>query len=76
MWFQVDFRKWTKITGIKIQGAADEFDVIQTFSVSYSSDGIQFQDFTEYDQVKVGIKSNRYPDPYSEKTILPSAAPL
>jgi hypothetical protein len=53
MWFEIDFIKWTKIIGITIQGAAGVFDVIQTFTVAYSSDRNNFVHYKEYDQIKV-----------------------
>lgn len=53
MWFEVDFLKHTKIIGIKTQGHAVNFEVIQTYTVSYSSDRINFAHVKENNQIKV-----------------------
>ncbi|XP_028408770.1 uncharacterized protein LOC114531336 isoform X2 [Dendronephthya gigantea] len=55
MWYEVDLVWWTKITGIKTQGAAGKFELVQTFTLSYSSDGNKFIDYKEYGQVKLFV---------------------
>ena len=54
MYFEVDFIKWTKIIGLKTQGSADVYEVVQTFTVAYSSDGSSFAQFQENGESKVG----------------------
>ena len=64
MWFEVDFLKLTKIIGIKTQGRADYFEVVQTYTVSYSFDRNNFAHVQENNQIKVRnifIFVNRYP---------------
>ena len=47
-WFQVDFGRWTKVTGISTQGRQGFFlDWVTKYSVSYSYDGIFFLDYKE-----------------------------
>lgn len=53
MWFQVDFLKWTKIIGIKTQGRADNYELVQTYTVSYSGDRNNFVHVKENNQIKV-----------------------
>ena len=52
-WFQVDFLKWTKVTGIKTQGHADNDEYIMLFQVAYSTDGINFSKHKEHGNIKV-----------------------
>ena len=53
MWFEVDFLKWTKIIGIKTQGRADNFELVQTYTVSYGADRNNFAHVKENNQIKV-----------------------
>ena len=47
-WFQVDFGRWTKVTGISTQGRYGFFpNWVTKYSVSYSYDGIFFIDYKE-----------------------------
>ena len=53
MWFEVDFLKWTKIIRIKTQGRADNFELVQTYTVSYGADRNNFAHVKENGQIKV-----------------------
>jgi hypothetical protein len=53
-WFQVDFLKWTKVTGSKTQGHNDIDFYIKKISLHYSSDGVNFREYKEYGRTKVG----------------------
>ena len=53
MYFEVDFLEWTKIIGLKTQGAADVYEVIQTFTLAYGADSRNIKHFEEYGQRKV-----------------------
>ena len=47
-WFQVDFGRWTKVTGISTQGRHGlYFFWVTKYGVSYSYDGIFFMDYKE-----------------------------
>lgn len=50
-WFQVDFGRWTKVTGISTQGRQDDFNWVTKYRVSYSYDGIFFRDYKENGEV-------------------------
>ena len=52
-WFEVDFLKWTKVTGLKTQGHADNNEFIEQFNIHYSTDGINFGIFKEHGNIKV-----------------------
>ena len=44
-WLQVDLRAKTEVTAIKIQGRQDYDQWVKTFTISYSSDGTNFQPY-------------------------------
>ena len=46
-WFQVEFRRWTKVTRISTQGRQDEDNWVTKYHVTYSYDGIFFKDYEE-----------------------------
>ena len=46
-WFQVDFGNWTKVTGVAIQGRLSWPQWVKKFKLSYSSDGVFFNDYKE-----------------------------
>ena len=53
-WFQVDFRNWTKVSGISTQGQnSGGYQWVKTYRVSYSSDGLLFADYKEGSDTKV-----------------------
>ena len=52
-WFQVDFQKWAKVTGIKTQGHADTDEYIEVFHIHYSTDGINFISYKENGNIRV-----------------------
>jgi hypothetical protein len=53
MYFQIDFLKRTKVIALKTQGAADLYEVIQTFTLAYGADPHNIKHFEEYGQRKV-----------------------
>ena len=53
MWWEVDFLQWTKIIGVKTQSRADEFELVQTYTVSYGGDRKKFAHVKENNQIKV-----------------------
>lgn len=46
-WFQVEFKKWTKVTGVAIQGHPYWHRWVTEFKLSYSHDGVFFRDYKE-----------------------------
>ena len=49
-WFQVDFRNWTKVTGVAIQGSGSKYwraSWVTKFKLAYSYDGVFFSDYKE-----------------------------
>ena len=49
-WFQVEFRNWTKVTGVAIQGSgrwAYRAAWVTKFKLAYSDDGVFFSDYKE-----------------------------
>ena len=52
-WLQVDFLTYAKISGIITQGQADTSSFVATFTVSYGNNGKDFQNYEEFESVKV-----------------------
>lgn len=51
-WFQVDFGKFTKVTGLATQGRQDAGMWVKTYSLSFSYDGTFFEDYVQNNNVK------------------------
>ncbi|KAL9955702.1 hypothetical protein ACROYT_G037062 [Oculina patagonica] len=52
-WFQVDFGRSVKVTMVATQGRQDAYQWVSKYRVSYSNDGIFFQDYEEGGHVKI-----------------------
>ncbi len=52
-WLEVNFLMRTKVREILSQGRQHEDKWVESYAVSYSSDGKTFQDYTEYGKIKV-----------------------
>ena len=52
-WFQVDFGSFTKVTGLSTQGRQDSGWWVKTYSLSFSYDGLFFDDYKEDNLTKV-----------------------
>ncbi|XP_078346805.1 uncharacterized protein LOC144632074 [Oculina patagonica] len=52
-WFQVDFGRSVKVTMVATQGRQDLDQWVTEYRVSYSNDGISFQDYEEGGYVKI-----------------------
>ena len=46
-WFQVDFGSFTKVTALSTQGRQDGNWWVKTFTLSFSYDGVFFEDYKE-----------------------------
>lgn len=55
-WFLVDFGSFTKVTGLSTQGRQDGNWWVKTYSVSFSYDGVFFEDYKENNTKKVKIE--------------------
>ena len=42
-WFQVDFGSWTKVSAVATQGRQDSNQWVKTFSLSFSYDGVFYE---------------------------------
>ena len=51
LWYQVDFLKRAKIMGIKTQGKGSYY--VKKFKISYSNNGIDFQEYEDVMGTKV-----------------------
>ena len=45
-WFQVDFGSWAQISALLTQGRQDSNQWVESYSLSYSYDGVFFKTFT------------------------------
>lgn len=52
-WFQVDFGSYAKITGLSTQGRQDGSWWVKTYSLSFSHEGVFFEDYKENNATKV-----------------------
>ena len=52
-WFQVDFETFTTVKSIFTQGHQNSEYWVMTYFLSFSNDGINFQDYLEFGKVKV-----------------------
>lgn len=52
-WLQVTFGKWTKVAGVAIQGRHTVEQWVETFTISFSFDGLLFKDYREQGHKKV-----------------------
>ena len=52
-WFLVDFGSFTKVTALSTQGRQDGDWWVKTYSLSFSYDGVFFQDYQENNVTKV-----------------------
>lgn len=52
-WFQVDFGSYAKITGLSTQGRQDGSWWVKTYSLSFSHEGVFFEDYKENNETKV-----------------------
>lgn len=52
-WFQVDFGSFAKITGLSTQGRQDGSWWVKTYSVSFSYEGVFFENYKENNITKV-----------------------
>ncbi|XP_029202215.2 uncharacterized protein LOC114966489 [Acropora millepora] len=60
-WFLVDFGSFTKVTGLSTQGRQDGNWWVKTYSVSFSYDGVFFEDYKENNTKKIFVgNSDRY----------------
>ena len=57
-WFQVDFGSFTKVTGVATQGRQDGAWWVKTYSLSFSYEGVFFEDYKESDITKVSGMGN------------------
>ena len=57
-WFQVDFIENTTLTAISIQSQPGSSYFVETYTVSYSNNGTNFQFYTEDGQAKVAISTS------------------
>ena len=55
VWYQVDLIKHAKITAIKMEGEQSSYH-IKKFKVSFSNNGIDFNEYTDV----MGVRVNRY----------------
>ena len=54
-WFQVDFGSFTKVTGCATQGRQDGGWWVKTYSLSFSYEGVFFEDYKEDNVKKVSV---------------------
>ena len=54
-WLQVDFLTNITVTRIDTQGSSSSKGRVTSYAVSFSSDGISFQEFKEDNKVKVAV---------------------
>ena len=54
-WFQVDFGSYTKVTGLSTQGRQDGSWWVKTYSLSFSYEGVFFEDYKENNITKVNV---------------------
>ena len=54
-WFQVDFGSFTKVTGLSTQGRQDGSWWVKTYSLSFSYEGVFFEDYKENNTTKVTV---------------------
>ncbi|XP_068680517.1 uncharacterized protein, partial [Montipora foliosa] len=60
-WFLVDFGTFTKVTGLSTQGRQDGDWWVKTYSLSFSYDGVFFEDYKENRTKKIFVgNSDRY----------------
>ena len=59
-WLEVNFMMRTKVQEIFTQGRDSPAYWVETYTLSYSSDGATFQDYVEYDTIKVIIIYGKY----------------
>ena len=59
-WFQVDFETFTTVTSIFTQGHRSTSYWVKTFFLSFSNDGINFQDYLEFGKPKVISPRRRF----------------
>ena len=52
-YFEVNFGDWTKVTKVATQGRQDGAWWVKSYSLSYSYDGVFFEDYKEDNEVKV-----------------------
>ena len=52
-YFEVNFGDWTKVTKVATQGRQDGAWWVKSYSLSYSYDGVFFEDYKEENEVKV-----------------------
>ena len=57
-WFQVDFGRFIKVTGVATQGRQDHAWWVKTYSLSFSYKGIFFKDYKENEITKVSGMGN------------------
>ena len=53
IWFQVDFETFAMVTSIFTQGQSGSENWVTAFIVSFSNNGIHFQDYIEFGKPKV-----------------------
>ena len=58
-WFEVDFGKQIRITGVASQGRQDATQYVKTYSLQYGNDGFLFSPYQEGGFTKVGDGSNQ-----------------
>ena len=60
-WFQIDLESWTKISAVATQGRQDADTYVETYSLSFSYDGIFWQTVkNEHNVTQVQIFGNTY----------------
>ena len=55
-WFQVNFVELMRIKGVATQGRQDANQWVRSYTVSYSTDGMNFASYKENRRVKVGVE--------------------
>ena len=55
-WFLVDFGSFTKVTGCATQGRQDGNWWVKTYSLSFSYEGVFFEDYKENNVKKVSVE--------------------
>ena len=54
-WLQIDFKRLTAIVGVSTQGRAGYTQFVKSYTLSYSQDGLSFQDYKPHGLLKVNI---------------------
>ncbi|XP_028411620.1 EGF-like repeat and discoidin I-like domain-containing protein 3 [Dendronephthya gigantea] len=69
-WLQVDFQRSTLVTGISTQGRQDERQYVKSYTISFSKDGENFQNFSQ-GGVKKEFQGNTDRNSIVHNTVIP-----